>query len=142
MTNPESTEAPTPAPAHGFARRNWGKLTILTIVLAPALVFTIWSGMTLNYAYSKGQRVGFVQKFSEKGWICKTHEGELAMVNMPGALSQLFPFSVRSDSVARAIQDAMAKGRLELQYEEHRGVPSQCFGETAYYVKGVRSIGG
>jgi hypothetical protein len=140
MTNPE-TASPPPAPTHGFARRNWGKLTLTTIVLVPALVFTIWAGVTLNFSYSSGQRVGFVQKFSHKGWLCKTWEGELAMVNMPGALSQIFVFSVRSDSVAQAINAAMAKGRLELQYQEHRGVPTSCFGETNYYVVGVRSIG-
>ena len=141
MTNPESEAVPSPAPPKGFARRNWGKLSLLTVVLVPALIFTIWAGVTLNFAYSKGMRVGFVQKFSEKGWLCKTHEGELAMVNMPGAMSQIFTFSVRNDSVAKAVNDAMAKGRVELQYEEHRGVPTNCFGETSYFVVGVRGIG-
>ena len=140
MTNPESAP-PVAAPTHGFARRNWWKLTLLALVAVPALVFTIWAGMALSYSYSSGLRVGFVQKFSRKGWVCKTWEGELAMVNMPGALSQIFVFSVRNDSVARAVNDAMAKGRLELQYEEHRGVPTRCFGETNYFVTGVRSIG-
>ena len=140
MTNPES-ETHAPVPAHGFARRNWGKLTLLALVILPALIFTVWAAVSLSYSYSSGQRVGFVQKFSSKGWVCKTWEGELAMVNMPGALSQIFVFSVRNDSVARAINDAMAKGRLELQYEEHRGVPTRCFGETNYFVVGVRSLG-
>ena len=140
MTNPE-TETQSAVPAHGFSRRNWGKLTLTALVVVPALIFTIWAGITLNFSYSSGQRVGFVQKFSSKGWLCKTWEGELAMVNMPGALSQIFMFSVRNDSVAKAINDAMAKGRLELQYQEHRGVPTSCFGETNYYVVGVRSIG-
>jgi hypothetical protein len=140
MTNPQA-EPDTPPPAHGFARRNWWKLTLLALVAVPALAFTVWAGVALRYSYSSGQRVGFVQKFSRKGWVCKTWEGELAMVNMPGALSQIFVFSVRNDSVARAINDAMAKGRLELQYDEHRGVPTRCFGETNYFVTGVRSIG-
>ncbi len=140
MTSPEGSTQPA-APPRGFARRNWGKLTLLTLVLVPVLAFTVWTAVALNYSYSSGLRVGFVQKFSSKGWICKTWEGELAMVNMPGALSQIFVFSVRSDSVAKAINDAMAKGRLELQYEEHRGVPTSCFGETNYFVTGVRSIG-
>jgi hypothetical protein len=140
MTNPETESQPT-VPARGFARRNWGKLTLTTVIVVPALLFTIWAGITLNFSYSSGQRVGFVQKFSSKGWLCKTWEGELAMVNMPGAMSQIFVFSVRNDSVAKAINDAMAKGRLELQYQEHRGVPTNCFGETNYYVVGVRSIG-
>jgi len=140
MTSPES-EPHAPAPTHGFARRNWGKLTLLTLFVVPCLVITIWAGTTLSYAYSTGQRVGFVQKFSRKGWICKTWEGELAIVNMPGALSQIFDFSVRNDSIAKAVSDAMAKGRVELEYSEHRGVPTSCFGETNYYVTGVKSVG-
>jgi hypothetical protein len=140
MTNPES-EPQAPRPTHGFARRNWGKLTLFAVIVVPCLVFTIWAGAALNYSYSSGQRVGFVQKFSRKGWVCKTWEGELAIVNMPGALSQIFDFSVRSDSVAKAVSDAMAKGRVELEYSEHRGVPTSCFGETNYYVTGVRSVG-
>ncbi len=140
MTSPES-EPHTAATSQGFARRNWGKLTLVALVVVPCLAFAVWVGATLNYSYSTGQRVGFVQKFSHKGWLCKTWEGELAIVNMPGALSQIFTFSVRSDSVAKAVNDAMAKGRLELQYEEHRGVPTRCFGETNYFVTGVRSIG-
>ncbi len=141
MTMPESSAATTSPSHHGFARRNWGKLTLLAIVVIPALVFTVWAGTALKYSYSTGQRVGFVQKFSRKGWLCKTWEGELAMVNMPGALSQMFDFSARNDSIAGAINDAMAKGRVELQYEEHRGVPTKCFGETNYFVTGVRSLG-
>ena len=140
MTNPESA-SPAPPPAHGFARRNWGKLTLLVLFVVPCLVVTIWAGVALSYTYSSGQRVGFIQKFSHKGWVCKTWEGELATVNMPGALSQIFDFSVRSDSVAKAISQAMAKGRVELEYSEHRGVPTTCFGETNYYVTGVRSVG-
>ena len=140
MTHPE-LEPRVEAPTHGFARRNWGKLTALALVLVPALVFTIWAGVALSYTYSSGQRVGFVQKFSRKGWICKTWEGELAMVNMPGSLAQIFVFSVRNDSIAKAINDAMAKGRVSLEYDEHRGVPTACFGETTHYVVGVRSLG-
>jgi len=143
MTTPE-TDVPPPAPPapQSALRKHWGKLTVATVIIVPAIVFTIWAGVALNYSYSKGMRVGFVQKFSKKGWICKTWEGELAMVNMPGAMSQIFTFTVRNDSVAAAINDAMAKGRVELQYDEHRGVPTSCFGETPYFVRGVRSIGG
>jgi hypothetical protein len=125
-----------------FVRRHWLTLLVTALILVPSLALTIWAGVTLSYTYSSGMRVGFVQKFSKKGWLCKTWEGELAMVNMPGALSQIFAFSVRNDSIAAAINEAMGKGRLELQYDEHRGVPSSCFGETQYFVKGVRSIPG
>ena len=143
MPTPDDTPAPQqPEPEKSFCRRHWGALSIAAVLLVPTLVFIIWSGVTLSYTYSSGMRVGFVQKFSKKGWLCKTWEGELAMVNMPGAMSQIFTFSVRNDSVATAINEAMGKGRVEVQYEEHRGVPSSCFGETSYFVKGVRSIPG
>jgi hypothetical protein len=145
MTTPErDASAPAATPKKGFLRRHWGKVTIAVVVLVPALVFTIWAGSALSYTYSSGQRVGFVQKFSKKGWICKTWEGELAMVNMPGALSQIFAFTVRSDSVAKALTDAMAKGqvRVEIQYDQHLGVPTSCFGETEYFVTGVRVVPG
>ena len=145
MTTPEpDTTVSAATPRRGFLRRHWGKVTVAAIVLVPALGFTIWAGSALSYVYSSGQRVGFVQKFSKKGWICKTWEGELAMVNMPGALSQIFTFTVRSDSVAKALTDAMAKGqvRVEIQYDQHRGVPTSCFGETEYFVTGVRVVPG
>ena len=140
MTDTDSTVRP--ASPKGFARRNWGKLTILTLIFVPAAVFTIWAGVALNYTYSSGTRVGFVQKFSRKGWLCKTYEGELAQVNLPGALSQIFTFSVRDDSVAHAIERAMASssGRVELAYRQHVGVPTICFGETPYFVDGVKAI--
>lgn len=141
----ERAETVTPAgaepPSHGFARRHWGMLTLLAVLLTPAVVFTIWAGLTLTYTYSSGERAGYVQKLSKKGWICKTWEGELAMVNMPGAMSQIFAFTVRSDSLAEAINEAMAKGRVVLYYEEHRGVPTSCFGETGHFVKRVRAGG-
>ena len=138
----ETTETaatpPAPPAKPGFLRRNWGKVTLFVLIVVPALCFTIWAGLALNYTYSKGTRVGFVQKFSQKGWICKTWEGELAQVNMPGAMSQIFTFTVRSDSVAAEVTKAMAAGRVELEYDQHVGVPTSCFGETEYFVKGVK----
>jgi hypothetical protein len=139
---PEDTPtAAGEAPRRSFLRRHWGMVTIFLLVGVPVLLFTIWAGITLTYTYSSGERAGYVQKLSKKGWICKTWEGELAMVNMPGAMSQIFPFTVRSDSLAEAINQAMVKGRVVLYYEEHRGVPTSCFGETGHFVKTVRAGG-
>lgn len=143
----ERPEAGTPAameptePPRSFGRRHWGVLALLAVILVPAVLFTIWAGVTLTYTYSSGERAGYVQKLSKKGWICKTWEGELAMVNLPGAMSQIFPFTVRSDSLAEVINQEMAKGRVVLYYEEHRGVPTSCFGETGHFVKRVRASG-
>jgi hypothetical protein len=126
-------------PRHGFLRRHWRKLTIAALIVLPALIFTIWSGIALGYTYSSGERVGYVQKLSKKGWLCKTNEGELAMVNVPGSLSEKFYFTVRDDSLARVINAADGK-RVALTYEQHVGLPTSCFGETEYFVSGVRVV--
>jgi hypothetical protein len=131
---PESVE-----PRRRFFRRHWGKTALAAVILVPALIFTIWAGITLSWSYSSGERVGYVQKLSRKGWLCKTWEGELQMSNIPGSAPILFQFSVRSDSLARAIE-AIAGRRVALNYEQHVGVPSTCFGETEYFVTGVREV--
>ena len=94
----------------------------------------------MAYTYSSGDRVGYVQKFSQKGWLCKTYEGEIAMVNLPGQLANTFQFTVRSDSLAAVINKAQGQ-RVAIQYEQHKGVPTSCFGETEYFVNGVRVVG-
>jgi hypothetical protein len=128
-------------PRPGFFRRHWGKILALAVVVVPAVVFTIWAGIALAISYSAGDRVGYVQKLSERGWVCKTWEGELAMSNVPGSMPEKFYFSVRDDSIARAINAAQGR-RVSLTYEQHKGVPSSCFGETEYYVTGVKVLPG
>jgi hypothetical protein len=108
-------------------------------VALPAAAFAVWAAIALNYSYSAGDRAGFVQKFSKKGWVCKTWEGELSMVTLPGQAQERWEFTVRSDSVAEIIRVNMGN-RMSLEYEEHPGVPTTCFGETRYYVVGVRPV--
>ncbi len=138
-TRPENERTEPVVVRRGFFRRHWGRLTLFTLVLLPILVFTIWAGITLSFSYSNGERVGYVQKLSRKGWLCKTWEGELQMSNIPGSAPLLFQFSVRSDSIARAIEATNGR-RVALTYEQHVGVPSDCFGETEYFVTGVREV--
>ncbi len=90
--------------------------------------------------YSTGERVGFVQKISKKGWLCKSWEGELAITSFPGTAPQLFRFSVRDDATAKKILDAAGQ-RVALSYEQHLGVPTSCFAESEYFVTGVRTLG-
>ena len=112
------------------------KALIGLVVVAAGLVagFT-W--LTLHWAYSEGERAGWVQKFSRKGWVCKTWEGEMAMVTMPGTVAEKFAFTVRDDSVAKRLNVAVGK-RMALHYEQHKWVPSSCFGETEYFVTDLR----
>ncbi|MBP6095739.1 MAG: hypothetical protein KA451_04410 [Methyloversatilis sp.] len=107
-----------------------------------ALIIALLGGYTwvvLNWSYSSGERAGYVQKFSNKGWFCKTWEGELAMVTMPGTLTEKFEFSVRDAEVAKKLNESMGQ-RVSLHYEQHIGVPTSCFGETQYYVSAVRVV--
>jgi len=144
---PEETEAPpseTPASERASApprksRRKW-LLLPLSIVLLPIVIFALWSWVALGWVYSSGYRSGYVQKLSKKGWLCKTWEGELAQVNLPGSVTpQIFHFTVRNDSVAQLIQNHLGK-QVMVTYDEHRGIPTSCFGETEYFVTNVRSV--
>ena len=140
--NTEDVEAlrPSPPPRKSLLRRHWGKLLIAAIVAVPTIVVTLWSTIAMTFAYSSGERVGYIQKFSEKGWICKSWEGEIAMVNLPGQIANTFQFTVRDDSVAALLNAAQGK-RVALSYEQHKGLPTSCFGETEYFVKGVKVLG-
>ena len=130
--------APTMKPA-GFYRRHWLGTTVAVLIGVPVLAFTFWSGVTLSYSYSEGTRTGFVQKLSKKGWICKTWEGEMAMTTQPGVAPVIFAFSVRSDSIAAEVT-RLEGTQVTLWYEEHRGVPSSCFGETGHFVDRVAAV--
>jgi hypothetical protein len=121
-------------------RRRWPWIVAGAVVGLPALVLVVWTMIALSYTYSRGDRAGYIQKLSKKGWICKTWEGELAMVNIPGAMQERFAFTVRSDSLAAAMNGMMGS-QVSITYAEHRGVPGTCFGETDYFVTAARPVG-
>jgi hypothetical protein len=113
---------------------------VLLILVAVLLLLTAaWTWLTLTWSYSEGERAGYVQKFSNKGWLCKTWEGEIAMVTMPGAIPEKFLFTVRDAAVASKINELAGK-RVVLTYEQHKFIPFSCFGETEYFVTGVREV--
>jgi hypothetical protein len=134
---PRATPAETPTRAPRKSRL--GLKLVGIFILLPALLIAAWTAITLNWVYSHGERAGYVQKFSKKGWLCKTWEGELAMVNMPGTAPELFTFTVKSDSMAQALTKLMGS-RVALSYDQHRGVPGSCFGETQYYVTDAKVV--
>ena len=118
--------------------KNWFLWFIGFTVLGLAL-FIGYTWLVLSWSYSSGERAGYVQKFSQKGWLCKTWEGELAIVAIPGSLPEIFPFTVRDDKVAAEINAVMGK-RVSLAYQQHLGIPSTCFGETGHYVDKVHVV--
>jgi hypothetical protein len=113
-------------------------LFLFVILVVGGFAAYVWSALHINY--SEGERAGFIQKFSRKGWICKTWEGELAMMNLPGTMPELFKFSVRDPAVAARLNQTIGQ-RVRVHYEQHKGVPSDCFGETEYFVTQVDPVG-
>ena len=110
------------------------RLTLVLAALAAVVALYFWAA--LSWSFSTGDRAGWVQKLSRKGWICKTWEGELSLISMPGAAPEKFVFTIWSDAVAEKVNKVMGK-RVALHYEEKVGLPGSCFGETRYYVTGV-----
>ncbi len=108
-------------------------LWVVVILLLAAGLLGAYTWGALTWSYAEGERVGYVQKLSKKGWVCKTWEGELAMVTMPGAIPEKFLFSIRSDAVAAQLNRTLGK-RVGLRYTQHLGLPTSCFGETEYFV--------
>jgi hypothetical protein len=113
--------------------------TFLIVLLGVIAIFALYIFVALNWSYSTGERAGFLQKVSNKGWICKTWEGELSLVAMPGAAPEKFLFTVRDEAIAQKISAAAGK-RVTLNYEQHKGLPTSCFGDTDYFVTGVTEI--
>jgi hypothetical protein len=114
------------------------KIALLLIVIAAALC-TGYMMIVFNWSYSKGERIGYVQKFSEKGWLCKTWEGELQMLPVPGAVPEKFLFSVRDETVITKINSSLGK-KVSLYYEQHVGIPTNCFGESEYFAVDAKAL--
>jgi len=109
------------------------------ILVFVAILFCGYTWLVLHWSYSKGERAGFVQKLSKKGWICKTWEGEMALVSMPGTVAEKFIFTVPTDAIAQEIYRSMGR-RVSLAYEQHIGIPTTCFAETQYFVSHVTVV--
>lgn len=125
------------AEGEGFRKfRIWTIRILAAAVILPAAGFALWTWTALKFVYASGERSGYVQKISTKGWVCKTWEGELAMANLPGSMPEIFEFTVRDNRVAADIEKTIGQ-RVSLHYDQHRGIPTKCFGETEYFVTEV-----
>jgi hypothetical protein len=113
---------------------------LLSLIVAAALLFALYVWAVLSWSYSEGERAGYLQKLSKKGWLCKTWEGEILLSSMPGAIPERFTFTVRDPAIVEQLQSKMGQ-RVQISYTQHKGVPTTCFGETEYYVDKVSVSG-
>ena len=122
-----------------FMKRAFNFSFLLIASVAAVALISVYCMTMLNWSYSKGERIGYIQKFSEKGWLCKTWEGELQMLPIAGALPEKFVFSVRDKSVVTKINSSLGK-KLSLYYEQHKGLPTTCLGESEYFAVDARIL--
>ncbi|WP_447978571.1 hypothetical protein [Candidatus Nitrospira bockiana] len=113
--------------------RRGARRLAMAIFLTPIVLFVLYLLVVLNYSFSDGDRVGYLQKFSRKGWLCKTYEGELAMTTVPGVAPIIWQFSVWDERVAQEVNRLLGE-KVVLHYKEYRGIPTDCFGSTDYFV--------
>lgn len=119
-------------------RSRWGRFLVwfVLIVIVGAVLWTVFA---LSFAYSEGDRAGVLQKFSRKGWLCKTYEGELALYVVGGVAPQIWQFSTRDEELAKQLSAAVGKN-VQLHYTEHRGVPTNCFADTPYFARSFQVV--
>jgi hypothetical protein len=111
------------------------------VLVALLALFALYTWFVLSWNYSSGERAGYVQKLSKKGWLCKTWEGEMALVSMPGTVAEKFYFTVPDETVAQKINQTIGR-RVALTYEQHIGIPMTCFAETEYFITAVQLVEG
>jgi hypothetical protein len=132
----------TAAAVNSPPRRAGGGLRYALMALLLAIAgLSLWTWLTLSWAYSDGVRAGILQKFTHRGWLCKTHEGDLVLAQFPvaGVAPQIWQFSVRDQAVGAQIERAVG-AHVQLHYTEHPGVPSTCFADTRYFVDRITVI--
>jgi hypothetical protein len=122
----------------GGKRRRFGRVAIIVIAIL-VLIPVLWTWFSLSWAYSEGERAGVLQKFSKKGWVCKTYEGELAQYVVGGVAPQIWHFSTRDEGLAKELSQAVGD-QIRLHYTEHRFVPTNCFAETPYFAQSFEKI--
>ena len=112
--------------------------SVLVLLIGGAI---FWWKFYYNFG-DDGQRTGLLQKFSHKGNVFKTYEGELVLSSIASSAnvavaSEKFLFSVENDSIAKMMQQLDGK-RVKVHYLEKNGtLPWR--GDSKYIVDEVRA---
>jgi len=110
----------------------------ITIIVVCLIGFFYWR---FYFTYSDGNRTGLLQKFSHKGNMFKTYEGELILSSIQstggvGLASEKFLFSVSNDSLSTLMMNMEGK-KVTVHYEQKNStLPWR--GDSEYIVDGVK----
>jgi hypothetical protein len=110
---------------------------LIGILIAIVLGLTAFTWLTLHWSYSDGERAGLLQKFSRRGWICKTYEGEMVLATVATVNAEKFLFTVRDEDIAKQLIADIGQ-HVKVHYEQRKWIPTSCFGDTEYFVTSVR----
>jgi hypothetical protein len=107
------------------------------IIVGLILALAGFTWLTLNWSYSDGERAGLLQKFSRRGWICKTYEGEMVLATVATVNAEKFSFTVRDTDIAKQLTGYIGQ-HVTVHYEQRKWIPTSCFGDTEYFVTSVK----
>ena len=118
----------------------WKKIGYWSLAIVIVLIVA-FGYFKYGFVYSKGYRAGLLQKFSEKGVIFKTYEGEMILSSVQSnanvaIASEKFLFSVADDAVAKQLEQIQGKN-VVVHYKEKNGA-LPWIGESHYIVDSVR----
>ena len=124
-----------------YPKKRRGTRIFLIVLLVLFLGLSVFVWWQYYYTYSDGNRYGLLQKFSRRGNLFKTYEGEMILssvrsnVNTPIA-SEKFFFSVTDEAVAQKLNNMQGQN-ITVHYKEKN---SSAFwrGDSPYIVDSVR----
>jgi hypothetical protein len=133
------TAAPAVKPANKIKKKIKKYLYLaLTFII---LIIGIWIYWSYFFTYSDGYRAGLLQKFSRKGNIFKTYEGEMILSsvqsnNNVALASEKFIFSVSDKNIALQLDSLQGKNIVVHYTEKNNTLPWR--GETKYIVSSAK----
>jgi len=132
-----------PKKSNWFRFKRGARRLLLQFVIVLMLIASIFIYWKYYYTYSNGYRAGLLQKFSYKGNLIKTYEGEMILSSVSGTsnvviASEKFYFSVKNSKLAQ-ILDTMQGQMVIVHYKQKNGVLFWN-GDSEYQVDSVKRI--
>jgi len=131
--------SPKPPVKTGFV--NMAKKILRWVIAVIVLIVISIIYVKYFYTYSEGYRAGLLQKFSHKGAIFKTYEGEIILSSVSSSrdvalASEKFLFSVTNKSLVR--QFDTLQGQPVIVHYRQKNAPVFWRGDSPYLVDSIK----